>query len=147
MPMQHMRLKTTIFCGTRTLKEMIASRMVIHRTYIYIYIYIFVLQFFLSFYFILLLYTISFYIFSIYFSVYIIYSFIFPPTEYYEQHCSLATASLTFDVIIDSGASDHMIPIYGALSEFKAVEGEVRLGDNNVRLHILGKGNTSLLSQ
>jgi hypothetical protein len=40
-----------------------------------------------------------------------------------------------------------MIPIYEALSEFKAAEGEVRLGDNNVKLHILGKGNTPLLSQ
>jgi hypothetical protein len=144
-----MRLKTTIFCGKRILIEMIASQTVIHRTYIYIYIHIYIyicilcLQFFLSF----TLYY-SFYIFSIPFSIYIIYLyFYFFSTEYYERHCALAAASLDFPVIIDSGASDHMIPIHGALSEFKAAEEEVRLGDNNVTLHILGKGNTPLLSQ
>ncbi|KAJ1424660.1 hypothetical protein B484DRAFT_464707 [Ochromonadaceae sp. CCMP2298] len=36
--------------------------------------------------------------------------------EYYERHCALAAASLDFAVIIDSGASGHMIPIHGALN-------------------------------
>jgi hypothetical protein len=57
------------------------------------------------------------------------------------------TAAANLSIIIDSGATDHMIPIHCALCEFKADRGEVRLGDNNVRLQILGKGNTPILDK
>jgi hypothetical protein len=49
--------------------------------------------------------------------------------------------------MIESGATDHMIPILSALNDFEAGGGEVKFGDNNLRLNILGRGDTPLLSQ
>ena len=47
-------------------------------------------------------------------------------------------------VIIDSGASSHMVPLRSVVQNLRPINGAVKLGDNNVKLAIEGVGSTSV---
>lgn len=47
-------------------------------------------------------------------------------------------------IIIDSGASSHMAPLRSMLQNLRSINGEVKLGDNNVKLAIEAVGSTSV---
>jgi len=49
-------------------------------------------------------------------------------------------------VIIDSGATSHMLPSKEYFTTYNEYNGEVALGDNSLKLPIIGIGNTSILN-
>ena len=49
-------------------------------------------------------------------------------------------------IIIDSGATSHMLPSKEYFISYNEYNGEVALGDNSLRLPIIGIGNTSILN-
>ena len=49
-------------------------------------------------------------------------------------------------IIIDSGATSHMLPSKEYFRSYNEYTGEVALGDNSLRLPIIGIGNTSILN-